>query len=601
MKNVLTYWKLTEILKQQPLPKASLNTLEQIQNQIEIANKYTNKEHYKIVYHSIIKISDLFKMVADKLKVNLSEDELLLIKDTDYTYLAYSYFNPVDNIHIKNIDGQDGEAIYINPIFHFLSNGNSLDKTISESNQEFNSYFKEINKQQAHYLPDTSALIEYAKKYSKAKNIFDSCFLPGAKIYISSVVLKELDGLKNSTHEKTATAARKVSNDLLKATESKQYKIKLGTHNYSKNEQGDILDSKNDEVIVNYASAIARKNPDDYVYLWTNDINQSIYTRLKIIKNLFPVKFLQRDNTINSFANARLIPELSLDITSLLLDSFKLTSYIDMFSKIPYAEIIENPDTKEALMESFFLNTFDKEPTLNAIEYFKNNQMIDASDKNTLHKLNNPLLIPNARWASSYSLNFSQQNAINSYLSEYNTKNSIKSINGPAGSGKTTLVKDVIAEVLLRKAEVMIMNNFSVINNKQEFNQELLNKYDILITSSNNNAVENISRVLPLAKEFDFNLIDKAPEDFLLYNIINEYERNEEEVYYPVSFPLGNSSNMGAAFSYIKHIRDHEMLDGAIELAKAQNKLLLISLAKQEKRLNTIKNLNMAKFKSIRN
>lgn len=75
------------------------------------------------------------------------------------------------------------------------------------------------------------------------------------------------------------------------------------------------------------------------------------------------------------------------------------------------------------------------------------------------------------------------------------------SVNGPPGTGKTTLLKEIIADTLVKKAQQLV----SIWNEKWEFNEKGKvyispmkgeNDYSILVTSTNNKAVDNIGEEL---------------------------------------------------------------------------------------------------------
>lgn len=106
-----------------------------------------------------------------------------------------------------------------------------------------------------------------------------------------------------------------------------------------------------------------------------------------------------------------------------------------------------------------------------------------------------------------------QQIAVNIATS---TKEGIFSVNGPPGTGKTTLLKDIIANVMLDRAKILACYETPSKAFKEatklkvsEHNYKVwgldpkLLGHEILVASSNNNAVENISIELPKQDAID--------------------------------------------------------------------------------------------------
>lgn len=121
---------------------------------------------------------------------------------------------------------------------------------------------------------------------------------------------------------------------------------------------------------------------------------------------------------------------------------------------------------------------------------------------------------PLGAWPSRYSPSLMQQLGINIAIS---SEQDIFSVNGPPGTGKTTLLKEIIAsnvvERAIRMAEYAAPDDAFQKHAFQpppdQYNQSFykLNKslsaYGILVASNNNAAVENISMELPKAVKED--------------------------------------------------------------------------------------------------
>lgn len=124
---------------------------------------------------------------------------------------------------------------------------------------------------------------------------------------------------------------------------------------------------------------------------------------------------------------------------------------------------------------------------------------------------------PLARWPSQgrYPLVLLQQAAVNLAVGRTDSSPLI-SVNGPPGTGKTTLLRDVVAALVAERAEQLLefedpcdafvhagqMKLGNGFVHLYEIDPRLRG-FEILVASSNNKAVENISRELPRADAID--------------------------------------------------------------------------------------------------
>lgn len=129
-----------------------------------------------------------------------------------------------------------------------------------------------------------------------------------------------------------------------------------------------------------------------------------------------------------------------------------------------------------------------------------------------------PARFPYGCWPSQYPLVTAQQFAVNTIMDELPGIDGIFSVNGPPGTGKTTLLKDIVAAIVVRRADALSKfdNPESAFTRKLEIENyrygtayqldEKLRGFGIVVSSANNGAVENITKELPGAKEIAPNL-----------------------------------------------------------------------------------------------
>ena len=134
-------------------------------------------------------------------------------------------------------------------------------------------------------------------------------------------------------------------------------------------------------------------------------------------------------------------------------------------------------------------------------------------DKGIVTKTLAPTRMPLARWPGPgrYPLVLMQQAAINHSVAEL-ANGGMVAVNGPPGTGKTTLLRDIVAKVVLDRAIAMskfdkpaqAFSHVTSMRTGQAYTHlyrldESLIGHEIVVASSNNKAVENISREIPSA------------------------------------------------------------------------------------------------------
>lgn len=173
-------------------------------------------------------------------------------------------------------------------------------------------------------------------------------------------------------------------------------------------------------------------------------------------------------------------------------------------------------------------------------------------DNAAMEQLIAPAMIPPARWPGPgrHPLVLLQQAAVNAALSDVK-KGGIIAVNGPPGTGKTTLLRDIMAGLITARAEEMCSfkdpaDAFSDSGEKVVFNAAPLRLYqlharlkgfEMLIASSNNKAVENVSAELP-----GMSAIGTDAEDLRYFTALSDALLDKES-WGLVAAVLGNAQN----------------------------------------------------------
>ncbi|EGS1158175.1 AAA family ATPase [Enterococcus faecalis] len=246
------------------------------------------------------------------------------------------------------------------------------------------------------------------------------------------------------------------------------------------------------------------------------------YTVSGYIRNnkVFPENISKEEENLSIVLREKFQEEGFNETINYLLNQFKVE-----LNNCQYA-FIKDFNNYDAHLHSFFIDELEKAkkkntPNLNRyFNGFTGNRINLNSNKDTsefnpkeIQNILQPKNYPLGRFLgdSNHSLALMQEIAINLTL---NDTNSIRSVNGPPGTGKTTLLKDIFSDLVVQQAhEICEMNSKTIFGELMyesghkfgKLPQKITDK-NIVVASSNNGAVQNIVNELPqlekIAEEF---------------------------------------------------------------------------------------------------
>lgn len=245
--------------------------------------------------------------------------------------------------------------------------------------------------------------------------------------------------------------------------------------------------------------------------------------------------------------------------------------------------------SKTKNFNSFYLNDLElifkkgeNEALSQFVEGVAIEQRLDINENQVyIEDVLQPINLPDGRWPSpvEHRLSLMQQVAVNQII---NSNQKISSVNGPPGTGKTTLLKDIFANIVVQRAEKIVQldtpteafTKVKTINlNSQFYPIYLLDpnikEYSMVVASSNNGAVENISKDLPKLDEVirpsgksKFNHYEESyaveAQDLSMYpTAAMDLLGSNDEVWGLFSGALGKSDNISTyAWSLFKKKED---------------------------------------------
>jgi len=225
-------------------------------------------------------------------------------------------------------------------------------------------------------------------------------------------------------------------------------------------------------------------------------------------------------NKINDIVQSAVKSPLISDSVRLTLYTYKNNAERETFLNSLFISDIKrilehyNSGKKDALIDSFLDETQESDLSASRIDLRKDENL------DVVREIFSMKNYPLGAFPGKFALRFSQQIALNSIYKRFiKEKNiGIYSVNGPPGTGKTTLLKDIMAMIVTERALALSKLNRSQIfraikddDGKAKFYElnEKLTGFEIVVSSFNNAAVENISKEVPEISSIEAKYLDE--------------------------------------------------------------------------------------------
>lgn len=304
--------------------------------------------------------------------------------------------------------------------------------------------------------------------------------------------------------------------------------------------------------------------------------------------NEFPKKISEEESHFLKELNSKLGEECQYFNDTL---NYLIEKYGDEKRSLCY-KFIKNVEYEEANLHSFFIKDLEKAKKINSdkLDFYlfgndkeKINLESQPDSENFQPKLFETILMPNkypnGRFPSNpdYALSFMQEVATNIAI---NSSAEVRTVNGPPGTGKTTLLKDIFAHYVVEQAHQICNLKNKKIQDEQQYNEKYkigilpyeIAKDNIIVASSNNSAVQNIVKELPRIDSIYPDFLEEIKEADYFTDIANSDQLDDkksikEELWGTFSLEGGASSNVLKIMNTLKQISD--VFDGDYQEEKS--------------------------------
>ena len=514
-------------------------------------------------------------------------------------------------------------AIKIKPFWFYLSRilnkeetlltANEIMKQTELFNDRFTERFRTHYNTYFYWIIDTSFVIKLASFWKKDKNPFLYYLKQSNYSFVIGIydgVLEELDKLKDTggqgneqeRKERKKFVLRGLGwlNEIIRTNEytpsgdrisGKHVKVIPSSHELFKSELSKVdfdglhkkfkpdSNLKNvDKMVIRFAKYVAEYDSPDNVVLLTTDTTMKLFaSEIGVLSTgLLPNIYEREQKGLNEKTAREMVKHF---LNWMGLEKFFSPDDFD-YPIVSTGKSVENKDFfKEVTKEineppSFFVSEldlvklhFNESKTLQ--QYIFGNPDRKMLNPETEIETLKPENIPPARWLTEKWAKpfFNQALALSEAYRRFlkNDESGIVSVNGPPGTGKTTILRDIVANIVTQRAyhlandiineQNILTESDSVFGKFYRFTDDKLCNYNIVVASSNNKAVENISKELPLMDKVSEYRNEILNEPIFTYFAECFKNMSNDECWSPISVALGKKDNLRAVITdYIREL-----------------------------------------------